>query len=38
MIAQTGYTSMANWVANVAGTPVDAAFEPQAWDPVGAPA
>lgn len=31
VIAQAGYTSMANWAANVAATPVDAAFQAQRW-------
>src|SRR5262245_52227053 len=31
VIAQVAYTTMANLVANAAGTPVDVAFEPQAW-------
>jgi AhpD family alkylhydroperoxidase len=31
VIAQAGYTSMANWAANLAGTPVDAAFQAQLW-------
>jgi uncharacterized peroxidase-related enzyme len=31
VITQTAYTTLANFVANVAETPVDAAFEPQAW-------
>ena len=31
VIAQAGYTSMANWAANVAGTPVDTAFQAQLW-------
>lgn len=31
-ITQIAYTTMANLVANVAGTPVDAAFAPRAWD------
>jgi uncharacterized peroxidase-related enzyme len=30
-ITQVAYTTMANLVANVADTPVDAAFESQAW-------
>jgi alkylhydroperoxidase family enzyme len=33
-VTQIADTSMANHVANVAGTPVDAAFEPRAWAPV----
>jgi uncharacterized peroxidase-related enzyme len=31
VITQTAYTTLANFVANVAQTPVDEAFEPQAW-------
>ncbi len=31
VIAQIGYTSIANWVANVCDTPVDEAFRAQAW-------
>jgi uncharacterized peroxidase-related enzyme len=31
VITQVAYTTMANFVANLAGTPVDPAFEPQAW-------
>jgi uncharacterized peroxidase-related enzyme len=31
VIAQAAYTSMANWVANVADPPVDEAFQPQVW-------
>jgi hypothetical protein len=31
VITQVAYTTMANLVANVADTPVDPAFEPQAW-------
>ena len=31
VIAQASYTSMANWAANVTGTPVDAAFQTQLW-------
>jgi uncharacterized peroxidase-related enzyme len=30
-ITQVAYTTMANLVANLADTPVDPAFEPQAW-------
>lgn len=33
---QVAYTTMANLVANVADTPVDAAFEAQAWEAVPA--
>jgi alkylhydroperoxidase family enzyme len=33
-IAQIAYTTLANLAANVAGTPVDAAFEPRAWEAV----
>ena len=33
VVAQLAYTTMANWAANVAGTPVDAAFAPRAWAP-----
>jgi alkylhydroperoxidase family enzyme len=36
VVAQLAYTTMANWAANVAGTPVDAAFEPRAWAPPAA--
>jgi uncharacterized peroxidase-related enzyme len=36
VVTQIAYTTMANLVANVAGTPVDAAFEPRAWAPVAA--
>jgi uncharacterized peroxidase-related enzyme len=36
VITQIAYTTMANLVANVAGTPVDDAFAPQAWEPVTA--
>jgi uncharacterized peroxidase-related enzyme len=36
VLTQIAYTTMANLVANVAGTPVDAAFEPRAWAPVEA--
>jgi uncharacterized peroxidase-related enzyme len=31
VIAQVGYTSLANWVANLADTPLDDAFKPQYW-------
>ena len=31
IITQTAYTMLANLVANIAETPVDQAFEPQAW-------
>jgi uncharacterized peroxidase-related enzyme len=31
VVTQVAYTTMANLVANIADTPVDAAFEPQAW-------
>jgi alkylhydroperoxidase family enzyme len=31
VIAQVGYTSIANWVANICHTPVDDAFQAQAW-------
>jgi uncharacterized peroxidase-related enzyme len=30
-IAQIGYTSIANWVANICDTPVDDAFQAQVW-------
>jgi alkylhydroperoxidase family enzyme len=30
-IAQIGYTSIANWVANICDVPVDGAFAAQAW-------
>jgi alkylhydroperoxidase family enzyme len=36
VVTQLAYTTLANWAANVAGTPVDAAFEPRAWAPVAA--
>jgi len=36
VVAQVAYTTMANLVANLARTPVDAAFEPRAWAPVAA--
>jgi len=36
VITQIAYTTMANLVANMAGTPVDGAFEPRAWAPVAA--
>jgi alkylhydroperoxidase family enzyme len=36
VITQLAYTTMANWAANVAGTPIDAAFAPRAWAPVAA--
>ncbi len=31
VLAQIGYTSIANWVANICDTPVDDAFQAQAW-------
>jgi AhpD family alkylhydroperoxidase len=31
VIAQIGYTSLANWVANLCDTPVDPAFAAQTW-------
>jgi uncharacterized peroxidase-related enzyme len=31
VIAQAAFTSMANWVANLADPPVDEAFKPQLW-------
>jgi uncharacterized peroxidase-related enzyme len=31
VIAQIGYTSLANWVANLCDTPVDGAFQGQVW-------
>jgi AhpD family alkylhydroperoxidase len=31
VIAQIGYTSIANWVANLCDPPIDAAFAAQAW-------
>jgi AhpD family alkylhydroperoxidase len=31
VIAQVGYTSLANWVANLADTPLDDAFKAQYW-------
>ena len=31
VVTQAAYTTMANWVANVADTPVDTAFQPMAW-------
>jgi alkylhydroperoxidase family enzyme len=36
VIAQIAYTTMANLAANVAATPVDAAFQPQSWSPESA--
>lgn len=33
VIAQTAYTSMANWVANLADPPLDEAFRPREWSP-----
>jgi alkylhydroperoxidase family enzyme len=36
VIAQVAYTTFANLVANVAGTPVDEAFAPQAWSAMAA--
>ena len=36
VITQIAYTTMANLVANVAGTPVDGPFEPRAWAAVAA--
>ena len=36
VVTQVAYTTMANLVANVADTPVDAAFEAQAWEAVPA--
>jgi uncharacterized peroxidase-related enzyme len=36
VIAQVAYTTFANLVANVADTPVDEAFAPQAWSPTAA--
>jgi uncharacterized peroxidase-related enzyme len=38
VVTQVAYTTMANLVANVADTPVDAAFQAQAWAAVSAPA
>ncbi len=35
VITQVAYTTMANLVANLADTPVDPAFEPQAWTTPG---
>ena len=35
VITQVAYTTMANLVANLADTPVDPAFEPQAWSTPG---
>ncbi|GAA4987868.1 putative peroxidase-related enzyme [Nonomuraea thailandensis] len=32
VITQAAFTTMANWVANVAGTPLDAALAGKAWD------
>jgi alkylhydroperoxidase family enzyme len=31
VIAQIGYTSIANWVANVCDTPLDGPFQALAW-------
>lgn len=31
IVAQIGYTSMANWAANLGDSPVDDAFKPQYW-------
>ena len=31
VVTQAAYTTMANWVANVGDTPVDAAFQPLVW-------
>ena len=31
VIAQVGYTSIANWVANVTDVPLEEVFTPQAW-------
>lgn len=31
VVAQIGYTSIANWIANLCDPPVDPAFEAQAW-------
>jgi uncharacterized peroxidase-related enzyme len=36
IVTQVAYTTFANLVANVAGTPVDAAFEAHAWAAVSA--
>ncbi len=35
VIAQVGYTSLANWVANLCDPPLDEAFTPQRWSPAG---
>jgi uncharacterized peroxidase-related enzyme len=37
VVTQVAYTTMANLVANLAATPVDAAFEAHAWDPAALP-
>jgi hypothetical protein len=36
VVTQVAYTTMANLVANVAATPVDAAFEAHTWAAVSA--
>jgi hypothetical protein len=31
VVAQVGFTTLANLAHNISNTPLDAAFEPQAW-------